>query len=187
MDRLALSAVLILTGIVSSVTSQGSDSWSPPVPAKLIALMRATVPGAEIVRPDEIDSNSCQPLASSPTVVQANLAGDHRTDFAVLLKLKETGKKTEWHGKTLTEAQFALMLFSDDGHDGYSTRRLDEFTDFVPLGAFVAVDQPGKLHNASTSKDLTTHHAAVSLVFCEKSETAYYIHDGKVTAVPISD
>jgi integrase/recombinase XerD len=29
--------------------------------------------------------------------------------------------------------------------------------------------------------------AAVSLVFCEKSETAYYVHDGTVTAIPVSD
>jgi hypothetical protein len=187
MSRLALIAVLVLAGVVSSVTSQPSDSWSPPVPVKLLALIRATLPGAQIVRPEEIDSKSCQPLARSPTVAQADFTGTRRTDFAMLIKLKETGKKTEWQGKILTEAQFALILFGDDGRGGYSTRRLAEFTDFVPLGAFVDVEQPGEIHNASTEKDFTTHHAAVSLIFCEKSETAYYVDGGKVTAVPISD
>jgi hypothetical protein len=179
--------VVLIVGVLCCVTTQASDSWSAPVPAKLLAYIRATTPGAEIVRPDEIDPTSCQPVPSSPTVVQADLTGSHRTDFAVLLKLKETGKQTVWQGKTLTEARFALVVFSDNGHDGYLTRRLNEFTDFVPLGAFVSIDSAGKLHNAATNKDLTTHHAAVSLVFCEKSETAYYIHNDKTTAVPVAD
>jgi hypothetical protein len=186
MGRLARLAALLVAGLVCSVT-QAAVPWPAPVPANLLAHIHATVPGAEIVRPDEIDSMSCQPVAKSPTVVQGDLTGNHRTDFAVLLKLKETGKQTEWQGRKLTEAQFELMLFSDDGHDGYSTRRLNEFTDFIPLGVFVDVDPAGKIHNASTGKDLTTHHSAVSLVFCEKSETAYYIHDDKVIAVPVSD
>jgi hypothetical protein len=187
MRGLARLAALLVAGLLCSATTQAADSWSAPVPANLLAHIRATVPGAEIVRPDEIDSKSCQPVADNPTVVQGDLTGKHRTDFAVLLKLKETGKQTMWQGKKLTEAQFALMLFSDNGHDGYSSRRLNEFTDFVPLGVFVDVEPAGKLHNASTGKDLTTHHATVSLVFCEKSETAYYIHDDKVTAIPVTD
>ncbi len=187
MGGFARSAALILVGVLCSLTTRASDSWSAPVPAKLLAYIRGAIPGAAIVRPDEIDPKSCQPVPSNPTVVQADLTGNNRTDFAVLLKLKESGKQTVWQGKTLTEARFALVLFSDDGHDGYSTRRLNEFTEFIPLGAFVDVDPAGKLHNASTDKDLTTHHPAVSLVLCEKSETAYYIHDDKVTAIPVSD
>ncbi len=187
MGRLAPLAALILVSVLCSVTTQASDAWAAPVPAKLLAYIRATLPSAAIVRPDEIDTKSCQPVPSNPTVVQADLTGNHRTDFAALLKLKETGKQTVWQGKTLTEARFALVLFTDSGHDGYSARRLNEFTDFVPLGVFVDIDQAGKLHNAATGKDLTTHHASISLVFCEKSETAYYVHDDKVTAVPISD
>jgi hypothetical protein len=187
MRSAAWSRTIVLLALLPCGAHAASAPGAPPVPSKLLALIQSTIPGAEVVRPEDIDSKSCQPVGSSPSIVHSDLTGNHRDDFALLLKTKDTGKQTIWQGKNLKEAQFALMLFRDDGRGGYVARRLKTFTDFVPLAAYIDLEPAGKVHNAFTNRDVATDHPAVSLVFCEKSEAVYYIQGDKVSVVPVSD
>jgi hypothetical protein len=181
----AVFAIAFLIIMVEATAA--SKPWDPPIPSKLRAHIEATIPGSYVVRPDEIDSEACKSVGSSPTVAHGDLAGNHRSDFAILLNTKNIDEHVVWQGKSLTKAQFELRLFTDDGHGSYVERVLEGFTDFLPLAVYVNLQPPGKIHDVVANRDIRTDHPAVSLVFCEKSEAAYYINNNTVRKVPISD
>jgi len=181
------TATFIVAALIASVPDATSAPSGPPLPIDLASLIQSTTPGATVVQPEEIDSESCQPVPSSPSIVHGDLTGNHRNDFAILLKTKVTGKPEVWQGKTITQAQFALMLYSDDGYGSYGARRLNEFTASLPLAVYIALDPAGKKHDQPTGRDITTDHPTVSIVFCEKSELAYYIRGDEITEIGVSD
>ena len=179
--------VIVFMTLITSAAGATSAPSVPPLPTELTSVIQSTTPGATVVQPEEIDSESCQPVPSSPSIVHGDLTGNHRNDFAILLKTKVTGKPEVWQGKTITQAQFALMLYSDDGYGSYGARRLNEFTASLPLAVYIALDPAGKKHDQPTGRDITTDHPTVSIVFCEKSELAYYIRGDEITEIGVSD
>ncbi len=78
----------------------------------LNASIRKLAPGAAVVVTQEVDAISCNPVGDNPGLVRADFNGDGRPDYAALLKIRETGKKTIWEGK---------RLYSDRSGAGPST------------------------------------------------------------------
>lgn len=157
------------------------------VPQNLADAIQGFAKGASIVAAGEIDSDACQPLGDDPTLVRADFNGDGRDDYAALLKLGETGKKTEWQGKQLRQGRFALVLFIDNGKGGYLAKLAQRFTSYEPTATMVKFMPPGKVQNAETGKDVVLKNAGVALSFCEKSATVYYLTGHRVRSIPLFD
>jgi hypothetical protein len=157
------------------------------LPETLAAAIKKTSPGATIVSVKEVDSTSCQSVGDSPGLVRADLNGDGRQDYAVLLKTKVSKEETIWEGKTLHEAQFALMLFLADRDGGFRARTLHRYADFVPTAVVINLQPPGVVRNRETHRTVRVQHPGVTLIYCEKSATTYYLADDKVHSIPIAD
>jgi hypothetical protein len=157
------------------------------VPDSLLREIGKLTPGAVIVGAEEVDAIACHPLEKSPGLVRADLNGDGRDDYAVLLKTRETGKETLWEGKKLREARFAFALFIDDGKGSYKPRIVRRFTDFVPVAVVLDLQPAGSVRHRETRKNIHAPNAAVTLSFCEKSATTYYMDGGKLRSIPIAD
>ena len=153
----------------------------------LNASIRKLAPGAAVVVTQEVDAISCNPVGDNPGLVRADFNGDGRPDYAALLKIRETGKKTIWEGKTLREASFSFVLFLDDGHGGYEPRVVRRYTDFIPTGVVLDLQPPGSVLNGETQKSITLSNPGVTLSFCEKSAVTYYVAGGKIHSIPIAD
>jgi hypothetical protein len=154
------------------------------IPTRIIALIETIAPGAQIVQPNEFDPSPCKPMNPSLNTIKADLAGNHRDDFAILVKTK-TGKIITWNGRNLTEAQFSLIVFINDGHGDYEVKKLTSFTDYTPLSVNLQLVPAGQLHDIVSKQDVKTEHPAISLTFCEKSTTAYYLRGDRVDTISL--
>lgn len=183
--RIACVLVVLVGVLIPSVLfAQSKDA---PVPESLAGAINKASPDATIVDAKEVDATSCRPVGDSPGLVRADFNGDGRQDYAVLLKTKVSNEETIWQGKTLREAWFALMLFLDDGHGGFRARILHRYADFVPTAVVINLQPAGTVRNRETHQTVRVPHAAVTLTFCEKSATTYYLAGNKIQSIPIAD
>jgi hypothetical protein len=119
--------------------------------------------------------------------VKGDFNGDGRDDYAALLKTKETGKETTWEGRKLREARFAFVLFLDDGNGGYTPRVVRRYVDFVPTSVVLDLQPAGRVRNRETRQNVGLSNPGVTLSFCEKSATTYFISDGKIRSISVAD
>jgi hypothetical protein len=143
--------------------------------------------GASIVREQEIDSMACNLVPKNPSFVHADFNGDGYEDYAVLLKIKETGRVVYWQGKKLREAKFALVLLLGNGKDGFKPKIASQFTSYIPTATTISILPSGKLHGLDSKKNIEMKNPGVALSFCEKSATAYYISHGQIRAISLVD
>lgn len=166
------------------VGAQAADSALSS--AMALAIERA-IPGASLVTLRDVDSKSCRPIPKNPGLVRADFDGDHRADFAVLLRLGQTGKVVNWQGSTLTETQFAFAIFLDDGNGRFIYKFVRRFVNYAPVAAFIDIQEAGKIRNRDQNRDVVVPNPAIMLVFCEKSASAYYLSSGKVRRISVVD
>ena len=180
--RTALAGLLslllpALAGAQSSLT----------IPPSLTAAIRAIAPGADILSPQEIDATACAPLGASPNTVRADFNGDSLDDYALLLKMKETGKVSKWEGRELRQADLALAIFLADKAGSFHARVVREFLNYLPAAVALDLQPAGKVRHRDTNQTVTLKSPGVTLSFCEKSATTYYLAGDKVRSIPISD
>lgn len=182
-------ALLALSGAfcVMSPVPIRAEGPEPTLPESLMAAIRSVAPGAVWVSPQETDVTGCAPVGSSPSMVRADFNGDRRDDYALLLKTKDTDKLTIWEGKDLRQAHFALALFLADGVGGYKARVLRHYLDFRPTSVVLQLQPAGRVRHPFTHQAVTLKNPGVTLSFCEKSATTYYLAGGHILSIPIAD
>jgi hypothetical protein len=179
-------ALMALVGLSLTLPLSAQPKQSV-LPNSLTAAIKTVASAAVIVEPQDVDAAACQPVGESPGLLRADFNGDGRDDYAVLLKMKETGKEKRWDGRTLREARFSFVLFLDDGSGGYRPRVIRQYTDFMPTAVVLDLQPAGNVRHRETRKNVHIPNAGVMLSFCEKSAKTYYLVDDKVRSVPIAD
>jgi hypothetical protein len=165
-----------------------AQTLAPQAPSVRAAIEKA-FPGSTIVTTADVDSGECDPVPGSPGYVPADFDGDGRGDFAVLLKVGETGKVVPWQGKQLKETRYALVMFLDDGLGGFTVKRLHSFVQFWPVMAFIdrVTGKVSGLGDERRGAEITLRDPGVSLVFCGKSAVVYYLKDHQVRTFAVGD
>jgi len=158
----------------------------PNFSANELKAIHAIVPGATVVNPSEIDP-SCGPIQKSSSFIRADLNDDHRQDFAALLNIGETGKVTKWQGSSYKEIEYAFVIFLGDDEDKYKSVLTERFTDLSPLSAILVLQEPGRLFNFDTGKEVNINKTGIAFVNCEKSTRVYYFQNGKITTITAMD
>ncbi|MGE0278705.1 MAG: hypothetical protein AB7R40_25180 [Nitrospiraceae bacterium] len=143
--------------------------------------------GASIVQAKDVDPVACQPVGENPGFLRADFNGDGRDDYAVLLKTGDTGKERIWEGKTLRETRFTFVFFLDDGAGGYKPRVVRRYVDFIPTAVVLDLQPAGDVRHRETGKHVRLKNPGITLSFCEKSATTYFLLGGKVRSIPIAD
>ena len=169
------------------VQVDGGNSPAPPTPAITVAIQRIAT-GARILAKDDVDAKECgDTLPHQPGLVVADLKGNSKQDFAVLVKTGETGKVTEWEGKKLRLTNYAFAIFLDDGNGAFTLKLVKRFQDYAPLAAYIDLQPPGKVTDQDNGKNVTLQHPGVSLVFCEKSASLYHLVGQEIKTVQLAD
>lgn len=184
-NRHLVFAFVTLIALLNPVLLKAQQK-GPVIPEALVAAMKKVVPGASLVAPRDVDEAACAPIGQTPGFLHADFDGDGRKDYAALLK-KETGKEKTWEGRTLREARFSFVLFMDDGRGGYKPRVIRRYLDFIPTAVVLELQPAGNVRHRETRKNVNLPNPGVTLSFCEKSATTYYIIDSKIRSVPIAD
>lgn len=181
--------VFAVTVLIALLTPAylGAQQKESTIPETLSAAIQKAAPGAVLVSAHEVNATACAPVGQAPGLVRADFNGDGRDDYAALLKTKETGKQTNWEGKKLREAHFSFVLFLDDGNGGYKPRVVRRYTDFVPTTVVLDLQPAGNVRHRETHKAAKLANPGVTLSFCEKSATTYFMAAGKVRSIPIAD
>jgi hypothetical protein len=182
--------VAIALAGVCSITHSGSvhaANSGPTIPDSLSAAIQHLAPGAELVGPREVDATSCAPVGRSPGLVRADFNGDMHDDYALLLKTKDTGKVTIWEGKELREAEFSFALFLADRVGGYRAKVVLRYTNYLPAAVVLDLQPAGTVQDRETHQVVTLRNPGVTLSFCEKSATTYYLVGEEIRSIPISD
>lgn len=164
-----------------------AQSKELPVPKSLDSAIRKLAPSAKVVAAKDVDTTSCQPVGDSPGMVRADFNGDGRQDYAVLLKTRVSKEVTVSQSNSLREARFSFVLFLDNGRGGYQPIVVRRYEDFVPTIVVINLEPAGIIQHRETHKEVRVPNPAVMLSFCEKSATIYYLVNGKVRSIPISD
>jgi hypothetical protein len=142
---------------------------------------------ASIVRTGDVDQTACQPVGEDSGLLRADFNGDGRVDYAVLLKTGDTGKERIWDGKTLRETRFAFVFFLDDGRGSYRAKVVRRYVDFIPTAVVLDLQPAGEVRHRETHKSVRLSNPGVTLSFCEKSATTYFLVGDNVRSVPIAD
>jgi hypothetical protein len=184
-----LVALLALAGAVSLISPAMvcAERPMPPIPDSLTVAMGEVVPGGELLGPQEVDERACSPVGGAPGIVQADFDGDERDDYALLLKTESKGRSVIWEGRELQEAAFSLVLFLDDGNGGYDARVVRQYTALLPTLGMLGLQPAGGVRHRETKQTIKLENPGVTLFFCEKSATTYYLLDGEVRSIPIAD
>lgn len=183
---LAPFAFAALTTLLTP-TYLGAQQKEPAIPETLSAAIQKAASGAALVTAHEVDATACAPVGQAPGLVRGDFNGDGRDDYAALLKTKETGKETIWEGKKLREARFSFALFLDDGSGGYKPRVIRRYTDFIPTAVVLDLQPAGNVRHRETHKNVKLSNPGVTLSFCEKSATTYFMAAGRIRSIPIAD
>jgi hypothetical protein len=184
-SRITNVLALLIGLLMSPALCAQSDEAKFPVP--LLTAIGKIAPKASVVRPQDIDGQECDSIGASPGIVRADFNGDGRQDYATILKTKVSEKETVWEGKTLREAQFALVLFLDDGRGAYRAISAYKYVGFVPTIGIIYPQSNREVRNRETHRIIRLANAAVTLAFCGKSATTYYITKDKIRSIPIAD
>jgi hypothetical protein len=166
------------------VRAEGAD---PTLPESLKVAVRTVARAAVLVSPRQVDATACAPVGRSPGVVRADFDGDGRDDYALLLKTRDTGKVTIWEGKALRQAEFAFAFFLADGSGGFKARVVQRYLSYLPTSEVIQLQPAGRIRQMETNRTITLKHPGVTLVFCEKSATTYYLAAGKILSIPVAD
>ena len=167
-----------------------ASGWAgePSVDAEpLLAAIRKVSPTASILQASDVNIKSCFSVPNSPTLVRADFNGDGREDVAVLLKTRVTDEVTTLEGQEFRKSDLLFVIFLHDGKGGYRARKLDKFTAYVPIGAFIAIQPPGKIRPLGGKTDFTLSNPGVILRFCEKSAAVYTVIGNRVKEILLSD
>ena len=153
----------------------------------LLVAIRKVSPTANILQASDVNIKSCFSVPNSPTLVRADFNGDGREDVAVLLKTRVTDEIKTLEGQEFRKSEIALVIFLHDGKGGYRARTLDKFTSYVPIGAFIAIQPPGKIRPLGGKTDVTLSNSGVTLRFCERSAAVYTVVGNRVKKIVLSD
>jgi hypothetical protein len=178
--------LITIIGVLSPAFAAESSS-NLALPEALASAISNISTNSSVVGAEDVDPSACRPVGEKPGLVQADFNGDGRDDYAVLLKTKETDKKTTWQGTELREAEFAFAFLLDDASGGYKQMIVRRYSDFVPTGVVLDLQAPGDVHDRETHKDIQIFNPSVILSFCEKSATAYFVTGGEIHSIPIAD
>lgn len=178
-DRLrvaGVTAVLVLSWVMV-------ESPGPGAPlAKAIEEFQA---GAVIVAREDLDATSCGPLGKRPGIVFTELNEDGGMDYAVLLRLKDTGNETTRQRHVGRPAQFAFVMFLAEGGT-FTAHLVRRYTDDVPSAVAIASQAPGIVRHRWTGSEVRLPHPGVLMSFCEKFATIYYLEGNRVRAIPVA-
>jgi hypothetical protein len=180
--------LVALTGLAVLCAQAQADSSIP----SLLSVVRAAVlkkfPGATLLEFNDINGKECDPVPQYPAVAVADINGDGRVDFGVLLKAGDTGETVDWQGAKLKRTRFIFSIFLADGHEGYKSIFVRRFTDFSPLAAYVDVQPRGNVTNVGSRKAGTTlRNPGVAFINCGKSVAVHYLVRGRVRTIWVSD
>lgn len=178
---------LQIAGLMAALFLPRGTVQSTEKPADLASAIERFQSGAAVVRTEDLDASACAPLRENPGIVTADLNGDGRQDSGVLLRLRYTGKETTWQGKVLREAQFAFVMFLDQGRGEFKSRVVHRYTDDVPSSVTIDLEPPGIVRHRGTGKEVRLPHPGIMMSFCEKSATIYYLVGNRLRSIPVSD
>jgi hypothetical protein len=158
-----------------------------PLSARELAAIETAIPGATVVSEGDISRKDCGSLRAQPGVAIGSFSGTNRSDFAVLLKVRETSKQTRWEGKVLKESEFAFVIFVSDESQNFKPIYIHRFKDLTPLLVYLDVKPAGKLPGRGNLPSLILKNPGVLFVNCGKSEAVYYLSNGSVKTFWLSD
>ena len=180
-----LAWVFFLTVLLSN----GSCPAEPASPTSaMAAAIQGIASGARILSRGDVNAEECgDTFPGQPGLVVADLSGNSRRDFAVLVNAGETGKVTEWQGTKLKLTNYAFAIFLDDGEGSFKLKFLKRFQGYAPLAAFIDIQGPGRVADRDNGKAVTIEHPGVSLVFCGKSASLYHLVGREVKTIQLAD
>jgi hypothetical protein len=185
MRRWGISLVALL--VACCVAAQPSvPAMDPTVQGSI----QSAFPGSTILLAADIDPKNCGPAPESPGFVAGDFDGDGRTDFAVLVKLGETGKVITWGGKKLRETRYGFAIFLARSDGTYNLKRAMRFVDYSPLMMLITLQPPGTIQGPGDPghrSEITLKHSAVERINCGKSSVVYYLSGQTVREFWTSD
>lgn len=153
------------------------------LPAGLLTAIGRIDPTAKPLAAADVDQVSCGQIPKRPGIVEADFDGDGRRDVSVLLVSAAKGESIEWHGKKLEPKKITFAILMALSNGDFALRLAKSFSDYAPLGVFIARKPPGPVQDRDKNIVVNIRNPGVSLTFCEKSSSVYYVEDGKVRTV----
>jgi hypothetical protein len=153
----------------------------------IAGVVARSFPRAAIVQRAEVDQIACAPIGERPGVVSADLNGDGLQDFGTLLRLNFTGKEGVWQGKPYKEAQFAFVVFVNQGGGRFRTHVAKRYTSDIPTAVSLDVHEPGIIRDRETGKNIQLLRRGITMSFCEKSAAIYYVDGNRVRSIQLAD
>jgi hypothetical protein len=120
-------------------------------------------------------------------LVRGDFNGDGNEDVAVLLKTRVTDEIRTLEGQEFRKTDFMFVIFLNNGQGGYHVRIVKKFSDYVPIGGFIALQPPGKVRPLGSERDIVTRNPAVTLTFCERAKAIYTVTGTRVKEIVLSD
>jgi hypothetical protein len=175
---MALAALLIASGAARA-------EQSAPSSVELAAIARA-FPETTVVQLADVAPEDCGEVSNPPGYVEGDFNGDGRTDFAVLLKGRPTGKVEQWEGKQLHETPYVFAMFLNTGNGEFSVKKIERFMDFDRVSAYISLAAAGTV-DSYVNKSIRIPNPGIAMAWCGKSEVVYYLAQGKVKTFWTSD
>jgi len=181
---------IMLAGLILCAADASPQQSITLADSRVTAAIHAAFPGATVVAPADINSSDCGSSSASPGFVAGDFDGGGRTDFAVLLKLGETGKVVTWGGKRLNETRYVFAIFLATPDEAYVATHVRPFVDLWPLSALISLRRAGTLEGPGDPGHAPTmrlRHAGVEFFNCGKSSLVYYLSNNRVREFWTSD
>jgi hypothetical protein len=181
---ISAAVVVTLCMITQSVSpdpvAAAPGSVKSSVPPELDAALRAVGPQARILGAKDIDAKSCGPLGKDPALVEADVNGDGRRDYAALLQIGDVSDKEQqqpsgevWRWKQM---HVWLVVFLGDEHGRFDTKVLERLDHYFPAIVTIAVQPAGLVREPESlgNRRVLLKNAGIARYFCEKSATVFY-------------
>jgi hypothetical protein len=163
---------LLLGSLATSALAAEPPSAADLPPALREAIVRLH-PEAAVLRADEVLAERCGPEYRRDQVVRADVNGDGRADYAVLLRI---GSPKTVGGEALQSVSLWAVVFlarRDGLYRPFILSKTDEV--MVPSRQVIALRPPGKVHHgAHPERVLTLKLPGIASILCEGTEKVYY-------------
>lgn len=167
--------MIALAALVALALAAGlAAAEEPPImPARLADAIRRLHPAARVVAADEVLGERCGAAHVREQIFRADLDGDTRQDYAVLLRI---GEPAGTAGEALRTAPLWGVVFLANRDGRYRPFILFKDEDAMfPSRRVLWIQPPGRVHHGvHPERVLTLRHPAVGSMLCESTAKVFY-------------